>query len=284
MLRVALATSERWPALSPEDASLLPKLAAQGMDAQPIVWSDRSIDWSEFDRVVIRSCWDYHLRLNEFLEWVERVPSLWNPAQAVRWNCHKSYLLELEGKGVRIPPTVLIRQGTAEKTDAPLMPGPVIVKPAVSASAYETHLFGSFEDARETVTRLAGDQDVVVQEFVPEVVEKGEWSLLFFSRDFSHAVQKTPKAGDFRVQQELGGSVLPATPSRDLLHAASEALAEVRGDLLYARVDLVETLRGPFLMELELIEPSLYLDSDSLATSRFVDAIARATPPVRSER
>ena len=275
MLKVALATSSRWPQLAPEEATLLPELAARGVDAVPAVWSDPTIDWLQFDRVVIRSCWDYHRRLDEFLRWIEAVPSLRNPAEVVRRNSHKSYLLELEQKGVRIPATVLIRKGAGGDTRAPMIPGPVIVKPAVSASAYETHLFDTYDDGLGDMQRLARDHDVVVQEFVPDVIEDGEWSLIYFDRRFSHAVKKAPKAGDFRVQQELGGSALPATASETLLRTGKRALDSVEGELLYARVDLVSTAKGPLLMELELIEPSLFLATDPEATSRFAAAIAR---------
>jgi glutathione synthase/RimK-type ligase-like ATP-grasp enzyme len=273
-MKIALATSSRWPQLAPEESSLIPALTAQGIDARPAVWSDSSIDWSQFERVVIRSCWDYHRRLDEFLRWVQAVPALRNSAEVVRWNSHKSYLLELERKGVRIPRTLLIRQGAGEDTRAPMEQGRVIVKPAVSASAYETHLFHSYDDARGEVQRLTRDHDVVVQEFIPEVIEDGEWSLIYFDRKFSHAVKKAPKAGDFRVQQELGGSALAAVASDPLLRTAQEALDVVEGDLLYARVDLVDTGKGPLLMELELIEPSLFLATDAEATRRFASAIA----------
>lgn len=272
-MRVALATSARWPELAPEDSSLIPELTERGIEARAVVWSDPSVDWSGFDRVVIRSCWDYHRRIDEFLKWIDRVPSLRNPAPVVRWNSHKSYLMALEETGVQIPHTILLAKGTRD--DGLDMTGRVILKPAISASAYETHLFASLDAARSEIARLVTGHDVVVQEFVPEVVEKGEWSLMFFDRHFSHAVLKAPRTGDFRVQNEHGGSALPARPSSDLLRTAAGALNAVEGDLSYARVDLVETARGALLMELELIEPSLFLTSDGDATRRFVDAVMR---------
>jgi glutathione synthase/RimK-type ligase-like ATP-grasp enzyme len=284
LLRVALATSARWPQLAPEESSLIPELASRGLDARPAVWSDPSIDWSQFDRVVIRSCWDYHRRLDEFLRWIDLVPSLCNPAHVIRWNSHKSYLLELAKKGVRIPRTALMTRGVAEDVDPAMTAGRLIVKPAVSASAYETHLFDSFDEARGIVGRLASDHDVIIQEFVPEVVEEGEWSLIYFARQFSHAVHKAPKSGDFRVQQEHGGSASHGKASPGLLRAAESALNMVEGELCYARVDLVDTSRGPLLMELELIEPSLFLATDPDATRRFADAIVHATPRAKSKR
>jgi glutathione synthase/RimK-type ligase-like ATP-grasp enzyme len=246
---IALATSQEWSALSPDDAPLVPELKKIGLDARPVVWSDASVDWRTFDLVVIRSCWDYHLRVDEFSAWIDRlvrdgVP-VFNPPAVLRWNMHKSYLLDLAEKGVRIPRTRFERD--------------VIVKPAVSASAHQTHL-------------LRGD--VIVQEFVHEIVDDGEWSLVFIDRRFSHAVKKSPKSGDFRVQEEHGGSSVPMTASRTMIDEAARVISHVDGDLLYARVDVVDRPAGVTLMELELIEPWLYLTSEPGAMRRFAEAIA----------
>ena len=247
---IALATSEKWSQLSPDDSELIPELKKLDVDARPVVWSDAVVDWRAFDLVVIRSCWDYHLRADEFSAWIDRLARervrMFNPPEVLRWNMHKSYLLDLAAKGVRIPRTRFERD--------------VIVKPAVSASAHQTHL-------------LRGD--VIVQEFVHEIVDDGEWSLVFFDRHFSHAVRKAPKSGDFRVQEELGGSVTPITPGPPMIDEAQRILGHVDGELLYARVDVVNRPAGVTLMELELLEPTLFLSTDLAATRRFAEAIAR---------
>ena len=264
---------------------MIPELERHGVDAVPAVWSDSANDWSHFDLVVIRSCWDYHRRAAEFLDWVDKVPRLRNEAATVRWNAHKGYLLELERGGIRIPKTIVLkmedrRSRLSGQAELPVLQarGRVIVKPAVSASAYETHLFDDIHDGASDLERLVAERDVVIQEFVPEVISRGEWSLHYFDREFSHAVLKTPKSGDFRVQQELGGFVQALTPPRALREMAEHALRLVSGDLLYARVDLVETDRGAVLMELELIEPSLYLKTNAEATTHFARAIGRRLP------
>ena len=251
---IALATSEKWPALSPDDAQLAPQLNTLGFDATPVIWSDPSIDWRRFDLVILRSCWDYHLRSAEFAAWIDRLEGsrvrMFNPPQVVRWNTHKSYLLDLASKGIRIPKTQIARD--------------VIVKPAISASAHQTHFMRG---------------DVIVQEFVREIVDDGEWSLVFFDRRFSHAAKKKPAAGDFRVQEELGGSSTPMKASRQLIEEAQRIVDKVEGDLLYARVDVVEREAGVTLMELELIEPWLFLLGEDGATRRFAEAIARRIAP-----
>jgi hypothetical protein len=199
--------------------------------------------------VAVRSCWDYHLRVAEFDAWIERVArvtTLINAPSLLRWNLHKSYLLGLAAQGVRIPASQLVRN--------------VVIKPAVSASAYQTHYLRD---------------DALVQEFVSEVATAGEWSLLFFDGAFSHAVLKRPRADDFRVQEELGGSATPQIPPETLIEFARGVLALVQPMPVYARVDLVERDAGITLMELELIEPSLFLRADPDATERFVAALLR---------
>lgn len=249
---VGLATSDKWPALSPDDAPLIPELKKLGVEAAPVIWSDPDIDWRKFDLVVIRSCWDYHLRLDEFSAWIDRMVHdrvrVLNPPAVLRWNMRKSYLLDLAAKGVRIPRTRVERD--------------VIVKPLVSASAHQTHLFRG---------------DVIIQEFVREIVDDGEWSLVFIDRKFSHAAKKTPKPGDFRVQEEHGGSSTPMTATPALIGEAQRILDHVEGDLLYARVDVVNRPAGVTLMELELLEPWLFLTTEPGVMRRFAEAIvARA--------
>jgi glutathione synthase/RimK-type ligase-like ATP-grasp enzyme len=216
------------------------------------VWTDRAIDWRAFDLVIVRSCWDYHLRIAEFRAWIYELEKdgvrLLNPPDVLRWNMHKGYLLELQSKGVLIPKTTLIDDR-----------GDVVVKPAISASAHATQ-------------RMSGD--IVLQEFVPEVLAAGEWSLMFFDRIFSHAVKKLPKAGDFRTQEELGGASTAMLPPAHVLAAADRVLGCVDDDILYARVDMVEREAGVTLMELELIEPGLFLEKDAVAARRFASAIA----------
>jgi glutathione synthase/RimK-type ligase-like ATP-grasp enzyme len=246
-MKVALATSENFPSLSPDDGELAAELGALGVNAAPVIWSDASIDWSSFDAVIIRSCWDYHLRPDEFARWIESLPvPVFNPREVIRWNMHKSYLFDLASRGVLIPRTEIRRD--------------VIVKPAVSASAHNTHL-------------LRGE--VIVQEFVEEIIRDGEWSIVFFDRRFSHSAKKVPKAGDFRVQEEHGGTSLPVPAPQHVIDAAANIISKIEGDLLYARVDVVDRPQGVTLMELELIEPWLFLTLIPGMTRRFAEAIVK---------
>ena len=288
MKTILLATSESIPNLTKDDQSLIAPLAKHNIEARPAIWSDANLNWSQADAILIRSCWDYHLRLKEFLAWTSALEQakvrVLNPAPMLRWNTNKIYLRELEEKGVPIVPTLWPEPGFELKQELQLRKWKqAVVKPRVSATAYRTLLTSpdNVEDAQTLINDLmSGDlmrgPGAMVQEFLEEVQSQGEWSLIFFSGQFSHAVVKTPKPGDFRSQEEFGGDIKNTPPSVSLIQTASRALAAIHPTPLYARVDGVES-RGQFrLMELELIEPALYLNLADGAAERFADAIARS--------
>ncbi len=246
---IALVTWRGLPELAADDRLLRDALVRRGVDVRAVVWDDPGADWRSFDAIVIRSTWDYHKRLDEFRAWLDRMDGLplWNPPAVLRWNTHKSYLLDLQARGIAIVPTLLIPRGQG-----------FIVKPAVSATAFRT-------ERHET------DCDVLVQPFVPEVVTDGELSFMFLGRRFSHAVRKRVASGDFRVQSEFGGSAEPFTPSPELIEQASHIASMLGEQWLYARIDCVVRDGRLLLMELEATEPSLFLGAES--AERFADAI-----------
>ena len=246
---IALVTWRGLPELAPDDRLLRDALVRRGVDARAVAWDDRQVDWRVFDSIVVRSTWDYHKRVDEFRAWIDAMEGLplWNPPAVLRWNIHKSYLLDLQARGVYIVPTLFVPRGHD-----------FIVKPAVSATAYRTE-------------RQSSDFDALIQPFVPEIVADGELSFVFLGRKFSHAVRKRAVAGEFRVQAEFGGSVEPFAPSADLIAQAERIAATLGEQWLYARVDCVVRDGQLMLMELEATEPSLFLDADS--AERFADAL-----------
>jgi glutathione synthase/RimK-type ligase-like ATP-grasp enzyme len=259
MLKVAIVTWRGLRELAPDDRLLRDALQRRGVDACAVVWDDPDVDWRTFDAIVIRSTWDYHKRVDDFRAWLDAMEGLplWNPPSLLRWNIHKSYLLELEARGVSIVPTLLVRRGE----EMPHVPWPdVVVKPAVSATAYRT---------ARGLERL--DCDMLVQPFVPEIVQDGELSFVFLGRQFSHAVRKRASDGDFRVQTDFGGSAERFAPHADLIAQAENIAATLGEEWLYARVDCVVRDGRLLLMELEATEPSLFLDA--AAAERFADAI-----------
>jgi glutathione synthase/RimK-type ligase-like ATP-grasp enzyme len=280
MKTILLATCESIPNLTKDDQTLIAPLAKLGIEARPAVWSDPRVNWSQADAVLIRSCWDYHLRLKEFLAWINALEQtkvrMLNPPAMLRWNTNKIYLRELEEKGVPIVPTLWPEPGFDLKQELRQREWKqAVVKPRVSATAHRTLLISPDTTAsgQSLINDLIRGPGAMVQEFLEEVQSQGEWSMIFFSGQLSHAVIKTPKPGDFRSQEEFGGDIKNRVPPASLIHAASRALAAVHPTPLYARVDGVERGGQFLLMELELIEPALYLDLVGGSAQRFAQAV-----------
>jgi glutathione synthase/RimK-type ligase-like ATP-grasp enzyme len=288
-MQIALATSKNWPDLTPDDQTLLQPLADRGFKAHPAVWSDPNYPWQDCDAVVIRSCWDYHLHSQEFLRWIAFLESagcsVWNPPAMIRWNADKSYLRALENRGISIVPTLWCEPGeTPSLADALRAQGwaKAVVKPRISATAHRTQLVEAknAEAGQGLFEELMAGPGVMVQQFMDTIVSQGEWSLIFFGGQFSHAVLKTAKLGDFRVQSDFGGKSRAADPPAHVLECAIRAV-RAAGDPLYARVDgVIDRVRDEDqfrIMELELIEPALFLTSHPTAAVCFADAIATAS-------
>lgn len=289
MKRVVLWTCEAIPEGIAEERPVLDALRAAGVEARVARW-DAGEAPGAGDLVVIRSTWDYHRRLPEFLEAVARAEAagaeLANPGDVVRWNADKRYLGELAADGVPVVPTWF--RGPAEPArlaevlgEAGLEAG--VVKPRVSASGFET--FVARADRAEDAARwdrLVREREMMVQPLVASIHTRGEVSLLLVAGAPSHAVRKVPVAGEFRCQEEHGGVNHPHAPTAAERDVAARALAAADAraggaPYLYARVDLVEHEGRPVLIELELIEPALYLGMDPGAADRLAAAIlARA--------
>lgn len=278
---VAFVTYAALPQLARDDQLIIPHLAARGLDAEPVAW-DAPAAWDSYRAVVLRSCWDYHLRPAEFAAWLARMAELkvplWNPPEIVRWNMEKTYLRDLAARGVAVPPTAWLARGAAPDLAALLRERGwprAVVKPTISATAHDTWVTTPATAAADQ-PRLAAQlvsSAAMLQQFVGEVIDAGEWSLIFFSKRFSHAVLKRSRPGDFRVQDDFGGTATPAEPAPWLIAQAQQMLSYVEAPLLYARVDVVESGGQMLLMELELIEPSLFLAESPDAPARLAQVI-----------
>jgi len=293
MFSVALATYGRLPHLADDDQLLIGALATLGARAIAAVWDDPAVPWNTFDAVVIRSCWDYHLRADEFFAWVDRVSSLGvrvlNPPRTLRWNSRKTYLHDLTISGVHTVPTLWLAGDGARRATLSLDKimtdtgsHEAVVKPVVSASAHETFKV-THEDARTNAAEhdarlkeMAERDGAMVQPFIPEIAANGEWSLQFFGGVFSHAVLKRAAAGEFRVQREFGGTYESVTPTARVLDQAARALRAAPGDSVYGRVDGYLLDEDLVVTELELLEPALFLDVHPEAPARFAAAIVAA--------
>jgi hypothetical protein len=281
-MRIALATSKGFSNLTDDDRSLLQPLRDHGIHATAAIWSDPNCDWAAYDMVVIRSCWDYHLRVSEFVSWIDSLEArqikVWNAPSTIRWNVNKTYLRELEAKGIAIVPTLWFDSAKRISLSDELCQAgwdKAVIKPRISATAHRTKLISTeqAEDAQTLFDELRNGPGVMVQKFVESITREGEWSLIFFNGKFSHAVVKTPKAGDFRVQHDFGGKEKLAMPPAFVLKAAEDIIDHVP-DTLYARVDGVVENHKFLLMELELIEPALFLTNSPGAAEKLAAAIA----------
>jgi glutathione synthase/RimK-type ligase-like ATP-grasp enzyme len=261
---------------------LLDALRHAGLRAELLAWDNPHAAPGAFDLCVLRSCWNYHERPEAFLAWIESAAAaskLLNPANVVRWNLHKSYLRELDTAGVPIIPTVWFERGAAANLRTTMQArgwDEVVVKPAISAASYRTQRFRESDAVagQEFLDALVRDRDAMVQRYIPSVEDLGERAVVWIAGKITHAVVKQSRfAGD----DEHVSDAVEITDEESQI--AQRAVACAGGELLYARVDLVQDNDAAVLVsELELIEPSLFLLQCPAALGRFVDAIRRERP------
>jgi glutathione synthase/RimK-type ligase-like ATP-grasp enzyme len=292
--KIAIATCRDFPVLTDDDRPLLAALAARGVAAEPVLW-DADVDWRDHAAVLLRSVWDYWLRAEEFTRWLDLLEQLgvpcWNPVPLVRWNMDKRYLRDLAARGILTVPTLWIERESRSTPDEAVALvantgwDDLVLKPTVSAGAWRTLRLRRDEVAGRTdyLREVLEGSSLMAQPFMAEVVEVGELSLLFFGGEYSHAALKRPRAGDFRVQWIHGGGHEPATPSPSILEQARAVVSAAPPGGLYARVDGVVRDGRFVLMELEMIEPYLFLTEGPGSVDRFVHALcARLWDPVSS--
>lgn len=265
-----------------DERLLVEALEARGASWQRLDWARPGVDWSRFRRAVFRTTWDYFDRLGEFRSWLDRVvaaTTLVNSAELVRWNLDKRYLLDLERAGVDVVPTRYCDRDSGETLeeilDAEAWPE-VVVKPAVSGAGRETFRASRTDlaGASERFGRLLAVEPMLVQPFQPAILADGEVTLVVIDGEVTHAVRKVAKPGEFRVQDDHGGRVVPHEPTEDEAALARRALAASPTTPVYGRVDLVRGPDGrPRVMELELIEPELFFRFCPPAAERLAEAL-----------
>jgi len=302
MTRIAFATCAELTVLDPDDELLAEAVRALGAEVRAEVWDDGDVDWGAYDLVLVRSPWDYHLRRDAFVHWAERVARvtrLRNGAATIAWNTDKVYLRRLADQGVPTVPTAWVGAGAgAGGAGAGGADGAGADLPALLAARgwgeVETIVKPSIGLGSSGLLRVApGDPDGVgarhladlvedgtamVQPFVPSLEAEGELSLVWCEGRLSHVVRKRPPAGEFRVQPDFGAVTTADEATPEQLAVAERALALVADEQpLYARVDLVAGPAGEaWLMELELVEPTLYLAVSPGSAERFAQAVLAA--------
>lgn len=270
-----------------EDRLVQSALERKGMKVRRINWDDQKVNWNESRYTLFRSTWDYFERYPEFDHWLERVHEetvLINPYEMVRWNLDKHYLLELAHKGIPVPPTRFIEKGTQQSLQELVAKtgwSEVILKPVVSGASRHTYRFKSSESAchEQVFRRLVTEEDFMIQEFQHQVPVKGELSLVVIGGQYTHAMLKKARRGDFRVQDDFGGTLHPHAASQDEIAFAEEVVSHCPQQPLYARVDVLWDNQDQLaISELELIEPELWFRFNPAAADRLADTIINYHP------
>lgn len=280
-MKIAILTCEKLPDLNPEDQKIIPALAKHNIKATAAIWNDKSINWTDFDYLIFRNTWDYFEKETEFKIWLDQIEKLGiktlNPIAIIKQNIHKFYLREMEQQGITILPTVFIDK-TNHLNLAELIPSrwkKAVIKPAFSAGSYLTEVFekSEIQALNEKYKNIAAEKELLLQEFMPEIQTLGETSFIFFNKKFSHAVNKKPVDGDFRVQSLFGGKYTLVQPHPEMIEKAQKVVDTFKENLLYARVDGILIDDELYLMEIECIEPDLYFNLSENAMERFVAEI-----------
>lgn len=284
MKKCAILSMDSLEEFEAYDCLIEQPLLALGWQTEVVSWRCTKVNWADFDAVIIRSPWDYQDDMESFLNVLSRIEQstarLENSLNVVQWNINKSYLKSLEADNVTIVPTLwpdtfdadnLAEYFTHFDTDQ------IVLKPRVSANADNTFWLkkSHYQDKVTVLNQAFASRELMVQPFMADICQEGEFSLFYFNGEYSHTILKTPAKGDFRVQEEHGGGLLTVTPEAALIKAANKtmlAISKLHGDLLYARIDFVRHQDTFALMEAELIEPSLYFNMDDASPQRFADA------------
>ncbi len=288
--RIALVTSRDLPTVDVDDELL----AAALPGAEVVAWEDDSVAWADFDLVVVRSTWNYTEHFDEFLAWAERVDGvtrLINPLSVIRWNTDKRYLAELAETGIPVVPTTYVAPG--EEAPAQALAGHVVVKPTVGAGSRGAALIRDDADAAAAHVRSlhANGNTAMIQPYLSHVDTHGETALVYLGGKFSHAARKSAILSrdigfstGLYADEQIVASTATATERDvgDRLIAELARLVPGGAGIAYARVDLLPTIDGPVVLELELTEPSLFLTVDADAVGRAAETFAALTGPRRT--
>lgn len=266
------------------DYMLIEPMSKYGWIAEEVSWRNESVNWDDYDVVIVRSTWDYQDAPDAFMKTMQSIDNssavLENSLATLEWNINKAYLKDIEEQGVRIVPTRwfetfdgggiadVVRSWECEE---------FILKPLVSANADHTYrlTLASFQEQASILGKVFEQRPFMLQPFIHSIVTEGEYSLFYFAGEYSHSILKKPKQNDFRVQEEHGGELELVEPAKVLKELAQTTLKTLPDDPLYARLDFIRTEEGFAVMEVELIEPSLYFNMDDNSAQRFVDVFIR---------
>ena len=265
-----------------EQELLKSSLEAQGLKVNVTFWDNPSYKWQETKSLLFRTVWDYFERFDEFWEWLEQVKTktrLINSYELIKWNIDKHYLRDLKNNGIQVVPTYfadrennISLQEIANSKDWKH----IVIKPAISASAFNTYKITNdeIEQKEQLFHELLQTHDMLVQPFFPTISELGEASLMVFGGKFTHAILKKAKAGDFRVQDDFGGTVHDYNPTQEEIKFAEKVFQSCTSLPIYGRVDIVwDSNKHIYLSELEIIEPELWIRNRPESANKIAEAV-----------
>lgn len=281
-MRLLIASCKALPSFEKDDRFLWAEFERRGISFDVVPW-DESIDLSAFGACLIRTTWDYVERWTEFRDWslcISQQMPLFNSFDVVQWNLNKRYLQFLSEKGVPIAPTYWLSESQSLVTIMESFgESKGFIKPVIGACAVDTFRFSqdNIQEAQHFLDICCERQEMMVQPYLQRVETEGEFSAIFFAGAFSHAVQKIPVSGDYRVQDDYGAFDRGIEPPLELLELGKKALSHIPFPWLYARVDALRMDDGRWVLnELEMIEPSLFFRHSARAPSMLCDALVGA--------
>lgn len=255
---------------------------SQGLKVDITYWDNPSYEWQQTKSVLFRTVWDYFERFDEFWDWLEQVKTktrLINSYELIKWNIDKHYLRDLKNNGIQVVPTYFADKGNnislqeiANLNDWKH----IVIKPAISASAFNTYKITNdeIEQKEQLFHELLQTHDMLVQPFFPTISELGEASLMVFGGKFTHAILKKAKAGDFRVQDDFGGTVHDYNPTQEEIKFAEKVFQSCTSLPIYGRVDIVwDSNKHIYLSELEIIEPELWIRNMPESANKIAEAV-----------
>ncbi|VEP17853.1 Glutathione synthase/RimK-type ligase, ATP-grasp superfamily [Hyella patelloides LEGE 07179] len=266
-----------------EESLIISRLLEKGIKCRRIEWDNPQFDWEKCKLALFRTTWDYFEKLPKFLDWLNKTSEkidFINSRETILWNLNKKYLSDLKNKGISIVPTFFFPKGESvspQKLFSTVDSEEIVIKPVVSGTAKDTYRLNSnnISALMPTLVDLFREQEMMLQPFQESILNDGEISLIVIGGKCTHAIKKTPKSGDFRVQDDYGGTVSTYFPSDEERRFAEEAINNCGYSVLYGRVDVVRSNQGKLaIMELELIEPELFFRFHTPSARELADLIA----------
>jgi glutathione synthase/RimK-type ligase-like ATP-grasp enzyme len=265
-----------------EDGLIYDELKKLGLEVTRKDWDDKEFNWENAKILLIRSTWDYFHRFREFKEWINKVKlksTLINSYEQINWNFDKHYLKDLQQNNINIPASIFIKKGSTKTLQEHMKNNNwdcIVIKPTISGAGRHTYKVdnSNVSDINKNFLKLIQEEDYIVQEFQKNIISKGEVAVVLINGEYTHAILKLAKKGDFRVQDDFGGTVHDYEPNKDMINFAQESIKNLNPTPVYARVDIIWDNNDKMAVsELELIEPELWFRNNPSAAVKIAKVL-----------